>query len=95
METIVYDNAIEAGNKLIANVNVLRMYGKPRGWKMTRLHQPALKGASEMYVEPGLDITAEDRLGLLPTSYDPHTVDDVFVTSYDNETGKVEFNSTL
>jgi len=31
-ETIVYDNAIEAGNKLIANVNKIRMYGKPRGW---------------------------------------------------------------
>jgi len=23
METIVYDNAIEAGNKLIANVNII------------------------------------------------------------------------
>lgn len=29
-ETIVYDNAIEAGNKLIANVNVMRIYGMPR-----------------------------------------------------------------
>lgn len=28
METIVYDNAIEAGNKLIANVNKIRMFGK-------------------------------------------------------------------
>jgi hypothetical protein len=24
---IVYDNAIEAGNKLIANLNVMRIYG--------------------------------------------------------------------
>lgn len=89
METIVYDNAIEAGNKLIANVNVLRMYGKPRGWKMTRLHAPVLKGASEFYVEPGLDIVAGDRLGLLPTSYSPYPVDDVFVASYDITSGKV------
>jgi hypothetical protein len=44
METIVYDNAIEAGNKLIANVNVLRIFGKARSWKMTRLTKPALKG---------------------------------------------------
>lgn len=29
-ETMVYDNAIEAGNKLIANVGILRMYGAPR-----------------------------------------------------------------
>lgn len=31
-ETIVYDNAIEAGNKLIANVNVMKIYGLPRSW---------------------------------------------------------------
>lgn len=43
-ETIVYDNAIEAGNKLIANINVMRMYGKPRQWKMSRLTRPALRG---------------------------------------------------
>jgi hypothetical protein len=85
METIVYDNAIEAGNKLIANVNVLRMYGKKRSWKMSRLVEPALKGSDEFIVEPGLDMVAGDRLGLLPTSYDPEAIDDVFVTSYDSE----------
>jgi len=31
-EAIVYDNAIEAGNKLIANVNLMKIYGKPRSW---------------------------------------------------------------
>jgi hypothetical protein len=30
-----------------------------------------------------------DRLGVLPTSYDPHTLDDVFVTSYNSDTGRV------
>ena len=44
METIVYDNAIEAGNKLIANVNVMKMYGKRRNWKMSRLTRPAERG---------------------------------------------------
>jgi hypothetical protein len=29
-ETIVYDNAVEAGNKNIANVGKLFMYGIPR-----------------------------------------------------------------
>ena len=29
-ETIVYDNAIEAGNKNIANVGKLRVFGAPR-----------------------------------------------------------------
>lgn len=95
METIVYDNAIEAGNKLIANVNVLKIYGKKRSWKMTRLHQPALKGANHFYVEPGLEMVPGDRLGMLPTSYTSNAVDDVFVTAYDSASGKVDINTTL
>lgn len=27
---IVYDNAVEAGNKIIANTNLIQIYGKPR-----------------------------------------------------------------
>jgi hypothetical protein len=44
----VYDNAIEAGNKLIANVNVVKMYGKQRTKKMTRLFREANKGDTEI-----------------------------------------------
>jgi hypothetical protein len=40
-ETMVYDAAIEAGNKLIANVGRIKMYGKPRKQTMTRLMAPA------------------------------------------------------
>lgn len=94
-ETIVYDNAIEAGNKLIANVNVMRIYGKSRGWQLTRLTAPALRGSNEFYIEKGLELFAGDRLGLLPTSYSPHAIDDVFVSSYDNSTGKVVITTSL
>jgi len=95
METIVYDNAIEAGNKLIANVNIMRMYGKKRSWKMTRLVEPASKGSNTFFVEPGLDMVSGDRLGLLPTSYGPQAIDDVFVKYYDAVTGKVEITTNL
>lgn len=95
METIVYDNAIEAGNKLIANINVLRIYGEARSWRMTRLKQPALKGGNEIVVEPGLQVFQGDRIALLPTSYEPKAIDDVFVDSYNNETGVITINSTL
>jgi hypothetical protein len=37
-EGIVYDNAIEAGNKLIANVGKLRMFGLSRTKTLLRLH---------------------------------------------------------
>jgi hypothetical protein len=43
-ETMVYDNAIEAGNKLIANVGRIKMFGQPRAQKMTRLRAPAEVG---------------------------------------------------
>jgi hypothetical protein len=36
-----------------------------------------------------------DRLGLLPTSYDPHATDDVFVESYDIDTGDVVVTEEL
>jgi hypothetical protein len=95
METIVYDNAIEAGNKLIANVNVMRIYGKKRSWKMTRLHKPALKGESVIFIEPGLELVVGDRLGILPTSYEPEHFDDIVVTAYNSATGQVDFDHNL
>jgi hypothetical protein len=92
---IVYDNAIEAGNKLIANVGLISMWGRPRVQKMTRLLAPAAKGATSIKVEPGLDLTAGDRIGLAPTAYAYMAADDVFVSSYDNITGIVTLNSSL
>lgn len=94
-QTIAYDNAIEAGNKLIANVNKMRIFGQSRGWQMSRLTAPALKGENEFFIEPNLDVRVGDRLGLLPTSYAPHTVDDIFVEAYDSETGKITGHRNL
>jgi hypothetical protein len=86
-KAIVYDNAIEAGNKLIANVNKLRMFGKKRTKNWTRLQAPAEKGATQITIEKGLDIVKDDRLGLLPTAFDQTASDDVHVVSYDTATG--------
>jgi len=41
-EAIVYDNAIEAGNKLIANVGLIKMFGLQRS-KMSRLNAECFK----------------------------------------------------
>lgn len=93
-EAIVYSAAVEAGNKLIANLGLINMYGKSRS-KMSRLTQPALANSSSFYVETGLDWTAGDRLGLLPTSFKLDAIDEVFVSSYDTATGLVTVNTTL
>jgi hypothetical protein len=55
---------------LIANVGKIKMYGKSRQQKMTRLRAPANKGDTSITVETGLDFVAGDRLGLAATSYD-------------------------
>jgi hypothetical protein len=86
-ESMVYDNAIEAGNKVIANVNVLKMYGKERTGKLTRLHAECFKDGTEIFVESGLDWVAGDRIALGPTSYSHDMSEDNFVTEYNNETG--------
>ena len=91
-KAIVYDNAIEAGNKLLANVNILRMFGKKRKQNWTRLLAPAEKGASQITVEKDLDLVAGDRIGLLPTSYNFTASDDCVVIEYDPATGIVKID---
>ena len=94
-ETIVYDNAIEGGNKLIANVGTISLWGKARTQTLTRLRKEAKKGDNSITIEAGLDLVAGDRLGLAPTSFAPDASDDVFVSTYDNVTGVVTLNSSL
>jgi hypothetical protein len=55
-KAIVYDNAIEAGNKLIANIGKIGIYGKQRPQKMTRLMRPAFRGDTEITVDMGMDL---------------------------------------
>jgi len=94
-EHIVYSNAIEAGNKNIANTGTIKMFGKKRKSKMTRLLRPANRGDTQILVEAGLDYTAGDRLALLPTSYIADAQDDTVVSNYDATTGLVTLNTPL
>lgn len=43
-ESMVYDNAIEAGNKLIANVGKIKIFGKQRTKNMVRLLNQVFSG---------------------------------------------------
>ena len=94
-KAIVYDNAIEAGNKLIANLNIMRIYGKQRSHHFSRLYKEALKGDTSITIATGLDVVAGDRLALLPTSFDNTASDDVFVTAYDTATGLTTLDRAL
>lgn len=94
-EAMAFDSAIEGGNKLIANVGVIKMYGQPRTGKITRLHAEVAKDATELYVEAGLDWVAGDRIALAPTSFTHDRSEDNFVESYDSDTGKVTLLTPL
>ena len=43
-KNLIYDNNVEAGNKIIANLGTISLIGARRGWKMTRLKAEAKRG---------------------------------------------------
>lgn len=94
-ESMAFDNAIEGGNKLIANVGLIKMYGQPRTGKLTRLHSEVSMDSTEIYVEAGLDWVAGDRIALGPTSFTHDRSEDNFVTAYDSSSGKVTLQTPL
>lgn len=94
-EAMAFDNSIEAGNKLIANVGVMKMFGKERSGKLTRLHAECFKYDTEIYVEPGLDWVEGDRIALGPTSFAHDKSEDNFVVDYNSTTGLVTLLTPL
>jgi len=93
-KAMVYDNAIEAGNKLIASVGNITMVGKPRD-KMTRLHTPAEKGSSSFKVGTELDWKAGDKIALADTSFKITAGEEREIKSYDILTGDLEVTEPL
>jgi hypothetical protein len=92
---MAFDNAIEAGNKIIANTGTVKMYGQPRTGVLTRLTKQCYMDQTEIYVEPGLDWVVGDRIALGPTSFAHDRSEDNFVTAYDIETGKTTLATAL
>ena len=68
-ETLAFDAAIEAGNKVIANIGLIKMFGKPRTNKMTRLLANINRKDTVIFVEPSLDLVAGDRLAITAASF--------------------------
>lgn len=93
-DSIVYDNAIEAGNKILANTALISMYGNPRKHR-TRLLQTVEKGETSILIEKGLGWKAGEEVGLAPTTIRYFESDQLIIKSYDGETGILEFTSPL
>ena len=93
---IVFDRAVEAGNKAISNTGQIQMFGTNRPSR-TRLARTAQAGATEIYVETSEDLgwVQGDKLGLAPTNYINTELDYVEIDSYDFATGKIELTEPI
>lgn len=98
-EAMVYDNGVEAGNKIIANVGKMFAYGKPRKTSVTRLYEEAKKGQNYIMIEKGLELVAGEyageKIGIAPTGYETSASDYMIVDTYNNDTGKMTFTDKL
>ena len=64
---IVYDNAVEAGNKILANTALLSIYGEPRKTR-SRLLNSAFKGNLTVKVEAGLGWRVNETIAFAATA---------------------------
>lgn len=91
---ITMPGATEAGNKMIANVGQVKMYGKVRS-RMSRLLAECQKGATTCTVEKGLDWAAGEALGFAPTATQWTHYEVATIASYDSATGVVTLTAAL
>jgi hypothetical protein len=94
-DTIVFDNGIEAGNKILINTNIVKMFGKSRTKNMARLHQEANKGDKSIFIDVGLDLVEGDEIALAPTALKFDASESHHVVSYDAETGEVVIKKSI
>ena len=86
-DSLVFDNAVETGNKVIVNTNLIKMFGKSRSLNLARLHDTANKGDTQIKVETGLDLVDGDMIALVATSIKFDASENQVVKTYDAETG--------
>ena len=94
-DTIVFDNGIEAGNKILINTNLVKMFGQSRTKNLLRLHQEANMGDTEIYVETGLDLVDGDMIALVATALKFDASENQVVKAYDSETGKITLHGSV
>jgi cell migration-inducing and hyaluronan-binding protein len=93
---VLADQGVEGGNKVIANLGKITMYGKKRSFKLTRLRAAAKIGDTKITVEPeNVDLVKDDRIALAATSFAADTGEMALVEEYDPATGVVTLQSAL
>lgn len=83
---MVYTNAVEAGNKIIANTAQVSMFGKKRS-AFSRLTKTVQPRDSTIFVSAGLDWVAGDKLGIFPTNIRFEESDYAIIQDYNQASG--------
>lgn len=91
---MVYDNAVEAGNKILANTALLAFYGQTRNTR-SRLLQTAYKGNLTVKVESGLGWRVNETVVFPATALNWDENDYSKIASYDNVTGLLTLQEPL
>lgn len=88
---MVYDGAVEAGNKLIANLGLIEMYGTARTAEsyQTRLRKDLLPNEAELTVSTGLDWAEGDQIAVLTNTKSFDHTEYFTVANYNDLTGVV------
>lgn len=88
------DSDTEGGNKLLVNFGLFRAYGKRR-IRMGRLTQTANPGETRLYLSPGLEWEAGDKIGIAPSDMRYIQRDYAEIVSYSNFTGETVISKQL
>ena len=92
---IVYANAIEAGNKILANTGLIKIFGAPRAAIRSRLTKTAMPRDSTIFVEPGLNWLPNDTIAMPSTTMKWFEKDIAKIKTYDNSTGEITLMEPL
>ncbi|CDW80878.1 ipt tig domain containing protein [Stylonychia lemnae] len=93
-EQIVYDQAIEAGNKILVNTGNISIYGLARN-KLTRLRESVYQGDKKLLVDVGLEWKSGERIALAATTLRYLDSDYAIIENYDNSTGILTIKTGL
>lgn len=93
-ETLVVSPSTSAYNKVLANTGKIEIHGVERS-RMSRLQLSAKKGDTTLYLEPGLDWQAGDKIYLAPTAMRHLDSDYATLVSYDIGSGLTDIDTPL
>ena len=86
--TVKMSGTVEAGNKIIANTNLVEFHGKKRD-RMSRLRQPVYKDWTETLVDANMDWVAGDKVYFAPTNMQSYHHEYMEIEEYIASTGKL------